>query len=213
MLSLRYSYNLPRMSGSFGIRAFTSPNAITPYLYWEKGKLITSYENSKGLQNLSFWLAPQIEVVPSWFVMTGTIQYTAEQMKSSNYKHHNHCWSGDVSAMIMHWGITLSLQYRRAQRDLWGEKISWGEDLSIIDLSYNWKNWEFGAGILLPFGKYDQGSRSLSKWNTNDMHTRLDMRMPYISISYNLQWGRQKRGAQKRVNANVNVDKSTAGGR
>ena len=213
VLSLRYSYNLPRMSGSFGIRAFTSPNAITPYLYWEKGKLITSYENSKGLQNLSFWLAPQIEVVPSWFVMTGTIQYTAEQMKSSNYKHHNHCWSGDVSAMIMHWGITLSLQYRRAQRDLWGEKISWGEDLSIIDLSYNWKNWEFGAGILLPFGKYDQGSRSLSKWNTNDMHTRLDMRMPYISISYNLQWGRQKRGAQKRVNANVNVDKSTAGGR
>ena len=175
--------------------------------------MITSYENSKGLQNLSFWLAPQIEVVPSWFVMTGTIQYTAEQMKSSNYKHHNHCWSGDVSAMIMHWGITLSLQYRRAQRDLWGEKISWGEDLSIIDLSYNWKNWEFGAGILLPFGKYDQGSRSLSKWNTNDMHTRLDMRMPYISISYNLQWGRQKRGAQKRVNANVNVDKSTAGGR
>ncbi len=66
-----------------------------------------------------------------------------------------------------------------------------GEDISVIDLSYNWKNWEFSGGMILPFGKYDQGSRSLSKWNTNEMHTRLDMRMPYISISYNLQWGRQ----------------------
>lgn len=32
MLTFRYGFNLPRVSGSFGIRAFTSPNAITPLL-------------------------------------------------------------------------------------------------------------------------------------------------------------------------------------
>ena len=42
---------------------------------------------------------------------------------------------------------------------------------------------------------------------------RLDMRMPYVSISYNLQWGRQKRGTSKLVNADANTDRSTAGGR
>ena len=213
MLSLRYSYNLPRISGSFGVRGFTSPNAITPYLYWDKDRLITSYENSKGLQNISFWFAPQIEAIPSWLVISGTIQYRAERMKGNTYKLYNHCWSGDVSAMVTHWGFTLGFQYVRAQRDLWGEKISWGEDISVIDLSYNWKNWEFSGGMILPFGKYDQGSRSLSKWNTNEMHMRLDMRMPYISISYNLQWGRQKRGAHKKINAEASVDTSTAGGR
>ena len=213
MLSLRYSYNLPRISGSFGVRGFTSPNAITPYLYWDKDRLITSYENSKGLQNISFWFAPQIEAIPSWLVISGTLQYRAERMKGNTYKLYNHCWSGDVSAMVTHWGFTLGFQYVRAQRDLWGEKISWGEDISVIDLSYNWKNWEFSGGMILPFGKYDQGSRSLSKWNTNEMHTRLDMRMPYISISYNLQWGRQKRGAQKLVEVDANADRSSAGGR
>ena len=213
MLSLRYSYNLPRISGSFGVREFTSPNAITPYLYWDKDRLITAYENSKGLQNISFWFAPQIEAIPSWLVISGTIQYRAERMKGNTYKLYNHCWSGDVSAMVTHWGFTLGFQYVRAQRDLWGEKISWGEDISVIDLSYNWKNWEFSGGMILPFGKYDQGSRSLSKWNTNEMHTRLDMRMPYISISYNLQWGRQKRGAQKLVEVDANADRSSAGGR
>ena len=41
----------------------------------------------------------------------------------------------------------------------------------------------------------------------------MDMRMPYIQISYNLQWGRQKHGVQKLINADANVDKSTTGGR
>lgn len=65
----------------------------------------------------------------------------------------------------------------------------------------------------MPFGMYDQGSRMLSKWNTNEQHMRIDMKMPYINISYNLQWGRQKRGAQKLIDTEANTDRSTAGGR
>ncbi len=115
--------------------------------------------------------------------------------------------------MLAHWGFELVGQYIRAQHDLWGEKISWGENLSIIHLGYNWKNWQFGAGVIMPFGKYDQGSRMLSKWNTNEQHQRLDMRMPYVSVSYNIQWGRQKRGANKLIDIKANTDRSTAGGR
>ncbi len=213
MLTLRYSYNFPRVSGSFGVRAFTSPNAITPILSWDGDRLVTSYENSRGLQNLGFWIAPQIDVIPSWLVVSGYVQYRAERMRGAGYKLTSDCWSGSLNAMLTHWGFNLSMQYMRAQRDLWGEKISWGEDISMIDLSYNYRNWAFGAGMIMPFGKYDQGSKMLSKWNTNVQHIRLDMRMPYISVSYNLQWGRQKRSANKLINANANVDKSTTGTR
>ena len=101
----------------------------------------------------------------------------------------------------------------RAPRNLWGEKISWKEDLNIIDLSYIWKDWQFSAGIIMPFGKYDQGHRLLGKWNRNEQHIRLDMRVPYISVSYNLQWGRQKRSARKLIEADANADRSTAGTR
>lgn len=212
-LSLRYSFSMPRVSGSFGVRAFSSPNAITPYLYWDNDRLVTSYENSDGLRNISFWLAPQIEVIPSWLTIAGNLQYRAERMKGRGYKLYNHCWSGNGSVMLTHWGFALSLQYVKAQRELWGEKISWGEDLSIIDLSYNLKNWQFSAGMIMPFGKYDQGSKSLSRWNRNEQHMRLDLRMPYISVSYNLQWGRQKSGASKLINADADVNRSTAGAR
>ena len=82
-----------------------------------------------------------------------------------------------------------------------------------MSLYYDWKDWQFGAGMIMPFGKYDQGSRQLSKWNTNEQHMRLDMRMPFVQLGYNIKWGRQKRGAQKLVNAEANVDASTASGR
>lgn len=213
MLTFRYGFNFPRVNGSFGIRAFTSPNAITPLLYWDNDRLITTYENSRGLKNLSFFLAPQVEVIPDWLMLSGYVQFRMERMRGTEYDLRNNAWSGNASIAVTHWGFTLTAQYNRAQRDLWGEKISWGEDINIIDLSYNWKSWQFSTGVIMPFGKYDQGSKSLSKWNTNEQHMRLNMRMPYISISYNLQWGRQKRGAQKLVNVDANADRSTAGGR
>ena len=213
MLTFRYGFNLPRVNGSFGIRAFTSPNAITPLLEWSDNRLITTYENSRGLKNLSFFLAPQIEIIPQWLTVSGYVQYRMERMKGKDYAINHYRWSGNASLQLSHWGFVLSAEYRYAQRDLWGQKISWGEDLNVIALDYNWKDWQFGAGIIMPFGKYDQGSKSLSKWNTNEQHMRLDMCMPFVTVSWNLQWGRQKRGVQKIINADANTDRSTAGGR
>ena len=213
MLTLRYNFMIPHVYGQFGIRAFSSPDAITPLLKWEGDQLITTYENSRGLRNISFFLAPQVEVIPDWLILSGYLQWRAERMRGTGYTLTNNAWSGNAAIQLNHWGFTLSAQYVRAQRDLWGEKISWGEDLNLIDLTYNWKQWGFSAGCLLPFGRYDQGSRNISKWNTNERHLRTDFRVPYISINYNLQWGRQKRKANKLINVNGDTDRSTAGGR
>ncbi|MDE6279048.1 MAG: hypothetical protein K2M05_03665, partial [Paramuribaculum sp.] len=162
------------------------------------------------LQNLSFFLAPQIDLIPGWMMVSGYLQYRMERMRGTGYDHRNNAWSGNASLQLMHWGFVLSGQYTRSQHDLWGEKISWGESFNIIDLSYNLKSWQFRAGILMPFGKYDQGSKSLSKWYRSEQHMRLNMRMPYLSVSYNLQWGRQKNSVQKLVNADAKTDASTA---
>ena len=213
MLIFSYGFNLPRISGTFGIRAFTSPNAITPLLEWKEGRLITTYENSRGLKNLSFFLAPQIEIIPQWLIVSGYVQYRMERMKGTGYAIDHNGWSGNASLQLTHWGFVLSAQYQYAQRDLWGERISWGDAANVISLDYNWKDWQFGAGILMPFGKYDQGSKSISKWNTNEQHMRLNMCMPFVSVAWNLQWGHQKRGVRKIINADANTDRSTAGGR
>lgn len=213
MLSFRYSFSLPRVDGTFGVRAFSSPDAITPRLYWEDDRLITTFENSRGFQNIVFNLSPQVEIIPEWLAAAGSIEYRAERMKGSGYSLYNHNWSGNAQLMLSHYGFVLSAQYTKSARTLYGERISWHEDLSIIDLSYNWNKWQFGVGMLMPFGKYDQGSKQLNHYNSNVKHMRVDLRIPYISVSYNLQWGRQKRGAKKLIDVDANADRSSAGGR
>ncbi len=214
MLTFRYGFTLPRVSGSFGVRGFTSPNAITPLMMWQGDRLVTTYENSRGLSNVSFFLAPQVEIVRDWLSVSGYLQYRMERMRGTGYVHYNNAWSGNVELQLAHYGFLLSVNYVRAQRDLWGEKISWGEDISNIELSYSLKDWQFAAGMLVPFGRYDQGSRSISALNSNEQHMRAGIeRMPYITISYNLQWGRHNRSANKLVDVDASTDRSTAGGR
>ncbi len=213
MLTLRYNFQVPRVYGQFGIRAYTSPNAITPLFEWRDEKLVNTYENSRGLKNLSFFLAPQIEAVPDWLVFSGYVDWRTERMRGQGYNLTNSDWYGYITMQITHWGFTFTAQYMRAQRNLWGENISWGEDLNLLNLTYNWKQWGFSVGCLVPFGRYDQGSKNLSKWSTSEKHMRTDFRMPYIGINYNLQWGRQKRKANKLINVGGDADQSKAGGR
>ena len=213
LLSFRYSFSIPRIDGTFGIRAFSSPDAIASCLYWENDRLITTFENSRGLQNIVFNLSPQVEIIPEWLTAAGSIEYRAERMKGSAYNLYNHNWSGNAQLMLSHYGFVLSAQYNKSARTLYGESIRWHEDLSIIDLSYNRGKWQFGAGMLMPFGKYDQGSKQLNQYNSNVKHMRVNLRIPYISVSYNLQWGRQKHGTQKLIDVDANADRSMAGGR
>lgn len=213
-LTLSYNYNFPRIMGSLGVRAFTSPDAITPFIEWQGDKLVTSYENSDGLQVISFFVSPQVEIIPGWLTANGTLQYRAERMRGTGYKHYNRNWSGDVMAMLRHWDFTFIVQYMKAQVNLWGESLNWGETLSVLQLNYNYKKWEFGVGVLCPFTKYDRGSRSLNRYNINESHIRTDIcPMPFVSIKYNVQWGRQKSGANKLVNADSSVEQSSTGGR
>lgn len=212
-LGLNYYFTLPRVEGVFTIMGYDGPNAITRTLFWEGDRLVNSYENSKGAQSLSFSLSPQITVLPGKLIVSGTLEYRMQRSRGSGYRLSNHGWSGDITAQAIHKGFVLMVIYRKSAEDLTGEQISWPESLSVAMLSYNWRRWAFSAGMIMPFGRYDAGSRMLSKWNTNETHNRLDMRIPFIKLNYNFQWGRQKRGANKIIDADSGVDRSSAAGR
>lgn len=210
-LNFRYGFSLPRVNGAFGISGLSSPNAITPFLYWDNDRLVTTFENSRGLRSITFSIAPQVEIIPDWLMANCYLQFSLERSQGTGYTHHNNTWSGNANIMLRHWGFVLSGQYNYGRRKLWGEKISYGESVNIISLSYKLKSWQFETGVFMPFGKYDMGSKSLNKWNRNEQHMRLNMRMPYITIAYNLRWGRQKRDVRRMVNIEAEADRSSAG--
>lgn len=213
-VKLNYNFTLPRVIGSLGVQALTTPDAIAPYLQWHDDKLVTSYENSKGSQCLLVSFSPQIEVVPGWLSLSGSLQYRAERSRGTGYKLYNHNWSGDINAIAQHYGFMFILHYHKAASELSGETLSWGETFSIASLGYNSDKWEFTAGVLCPFNKYDRGAISLNRYNRNETHYRVNFApMPFLQVRYNIQWGRQKKEAKKLVNADADIDQSSAKGR
>lgn len=82
-------------------------------------------------------------------------------------------------------------------------------------LGYRWRGFTFTGGMFMPFTRYSMGSESLNRYNTNRNVLRSPGfdRMPVVQISYNLNWGRQKKGATKLINAEDDIQQSTAAGR
>jgi hypothetical protein len=213
-VTLRYDYTSKRINGTFGINGYTSPNLIAPYYEWQGEKLVRSYENSKNHKSMMIFLSPEIEVIPDWLTVSGTIQYLAEHNVGTGYSLYNHNWSGDVSAELTYKNYGLLFQYQKAQKALQGETLSWGESMSIVGASYNKNRFSAMLLVICPFTKYDMGSKLLNRYNTNSKHVRLDMApMPVLQLTYNLQWGHQKRNASRLVESNSSVDKSSVGGR
>lgn len=210
--TLTYNFDFPRVSGTFGAQWKRSPHAIAPYLVWEGERLITMFENSRGLTDWQLYISPQVEIIPQWLMVRGTLRFTTTSTSGTGYRHRNNNWSGDVTAMATHRGFTAMLMYQQAPAELRGETITTGEEFAIATLGYRWKGFEFTAGMMMPFGHYSQGSESLNRYNSNryTMRTRAIERLPFVKIAYNVNWGHQKRGARKLINAESDVQQSDA---
>ncbi len=210
-LRLHHRYVLKRFAGTISVKGKLSPNMIARYSKWDGDRLITSFENSKGLQSVEVRLSPQFEVIPGWFNISGTLLYIAERSQGNGYHHYNHDWSGSIQAQVFHKGFIMTAAYERAPRYLQGETLNWGETFSLASIGYRGKQWSVDAGVLMPFNKYDRGSKLLNQFNSNNKHIRIDMNcIPVLTLSYNLNWGRQLRNVSKKVNAESAVEHSQA---
>lgn len=214
-IDAQYRYYGNRISGTAGINAQMTPDAIAPVYFWEGPRLIQTYENSRGRKYISAYISPDINVIPGWLNLSGYLRWSLTHTSGTGYSLTRPNWCGQVTATAYHWGFYLVAQYDYRQGFLTGELEAWGERHSTIAIQYGWRNWQFMAGVICPFGSYDQPSALYNRYYSYDRHMRLKgmSPMPIVKVSYNLNWGRQKRGVNKRVNADSSVKGSESGQR
>lgn len=212
---LQYSFTFPRVSGQLEGRWSRSPHAIAPYLYWDADRLITSFENSRGHTSWQLSLSPQVEIIPQLLTAKGTLRFYRAHSAGTGYSHYFSAWSGEVSLMAEYKGIMLTTSYEVNPPSFWGETITRNEKVSTLLISYRWKGFTFTGGMFMPFTRYSMGSESLNRYNSNRniLRSKDFNRMPVIQIAYNFKWGRQKRGANKLINAEDDLRQSKAAGR
>ncbi|MBP3303989.1 MAG: TonB-dependent receptor [Muribaculaceae bacterium] len=211
----QYNFTFPRVSGQLEGRWSRAPHAIAPFMRWEGEKLVTMFENSRGHTSWQVSLSPQVEIIPGILTAKGTLRFYTAHTSGNGYTHRFHCLSGDAAITAVYRSFIFSASYESNPSTLWGETVSRQEQTSTLMLGYRWRGFTFTGGMFMPFTRYSMGSESLNRYNTNRNVLRSPGfdRMPVVQISYNLNWGRQKKGATKLINAEDDIQQSTAAGR
>lgn len=213
--TLQYNYSGQRLMGQISAQYFRAPNAIMDYRYYDGNYIVTSYANQSGLTYYGISISPRVIVIPEWLTINGSFSISRKHSHGINYRHSLTDYTGFASISVSHWGVNLNAEYQHAWTSLWGETITKGETTSTVSLSYKYKDWQFATGMLIPFGHYSQGTETISRYAhiERTMRTKAIEQMPFISISYNVAWGRKQQGTTKLINNEAGVQSSSTAGK
>lgn len=214
-LTLQYNYSGKRVSGQISTFYCRVPDAIMDYRYWDEDKIVTSYANQSGFTSWSVQVAPRIIIIPKWLTISGSLRFHRDYTRGIGYRHCVSSIEGSGQLQVSHYGFTLTAQYQKGNKSLWGETMTEGETVNMVALAYRWKGFSFDAGMLMPVGRYRQGSETLNRYAEikRTMRTKSVEQMPFISVSYNFNWGRKSRQTSKLIDSDAGVQQSSSAGK
>lgn len=122
--------------------------------------------------------------------------------KGEAYEHTlNNFYYGAYLAMTYK-GFQLNGSWMKPMKSLSGQYVMTSENNSSINASYKWKNLNVGMGILFPFtegSKYRTEQLNQVIASDRNVLIRNNRNMFYVSLSYNINWGRSIFQSNKRL--------------
>lgn len=122
--------------------------------------------------------------------------------KGEAYEHTlNNFYYGAYLAMTYK-GFQINGTWRKPMKSLYGQYVMTSENNSSINATYKWKNLNVGMGIMFPFTKGSEyRTEQLNQIVTSDRNVliRNNRNMFYVSLSYNINWGRSIFQSNKRL--------------
>ena len=169
----------------------------------EGNRFVRTMANQKGFHRIN--LQSTIQVFP-WkeHVMIKLNPFYNRYISNGNNYTHTHSnvgFRGSVTGMYKNWIVMADIS--TSQHDLWGETLSRGEALHSIVVGYNHDKFSIQGMVLNPFTKrYEQGvdNLSVSAPNRQLAYSTQFSRIVMLNVSFNLDFGRQRNGYNKRIN-------------
>ncbi len=210
--SLNHNFAAGYNKGMFGVD-FNSyytyrRKPVMESIFLENGKFIRTSENQKGHHHLSiestFKFRPWKDLV-TFGITPGMNRYISQ---GNNYTHTytNKFIRTNVDAMYKGW--ILSFMAGTSWDWFYGETMNEGETLYMLSMGYNKPSWSVMLGAFNPFGgsykRYEENWSSLAS-SKNEIFTNDIKQMVFIRASFNINFGRQFNGGNRRIN-NADTD-------
>ena len=199
---LSVGYRTKGVNMEFSARYSYDDKPIMEETLYEDGKFVRTYDNQKGFHRLlvqgNFQLQPFKEYVS--INLNPFFNRYISQGNAYTHTHSNWGFRGSIVGMYKHW--TLMADMFTSNHELWGETINKGESIHSIALGYNKGKWAVQAMVMNPFtDDYHQGVENVSKLASNkQLAFSKDLtRMFMLNVSFDLNFGKQKSSARKRM--------------
>ncbi|WP_165041619.1 TonB-dependent receptor [Dysgonomonas sp. ZJ709] len=201
--NLTIGYN----KGIFGVELFANYNydhqPVMSEVLFESGKFIQTNENQRSFHRLSTEVTFKLRPLKDYISLAITPGVRRFISNGNNYTHTytNSYFRASLTANYKNW--VLNAEMRTRQDWFWGESLNGGERIHILTAGYNKPNWSLMLGAINPFEKtYSTKSVNYSALTPSVSQVATDNIAPmfFVSFSCNINFGRQFKSANKRLN-------------
>ena len=170
---------------------------------YDDGKFVRTYANQRGFHRINAQASVQVLPFKEYLAIRLTPFYNRYISNGNDYTHTHSNWGfrGSLMAQYKNWGMMMEMN--TSYHDLWGETIQKGEKLHSIAIGYNTDKWSVQMMLMNPFTKrYSQSVENLSNLAPYCQVAYSDdfKRMLMLNVSFNLDFGKQRKAEGKRIN-------------
>ena len=186
-LSARYSYD---------------DRPIMEETLFEDGMFVRTFDNQKGFHRLNLQANLQFQPFKQYLSIKLNPYFNRYISRGNAYTHTHSNWGfrGSIIGMYKQWMVMADMN--TSYHEFWGETINRGEAVHSITMGYNTGKWALQAMVMNPFtDDYHQGVENVSRLAPNKQRafSRDFTRMLMLNVSFNLDFGKQKKTASRRI--------------
>ena len=199
---LSAGYRTKGMSMEVSARYSYDHKPIMEETLYEEGMFVRTYDNQKGFHRLIVQGNIQLQPIKQYLSISLNPFFNRyiSQGNTDTHTHSNWGFRGSIVGMYKHWVLMADMS--TSNHELWGETINKGESIHTVVLGYNKGKWALQAMMMNPFtDDYHQGTENVSKLVPNKQlaFSKNLTRMFLLNASFNLDFGKQKQSARKRI--------------
>lgn len=193
--------------GIFGVELFMrysyDHKPIMEKVSFENGKFIRTNTNQKGFHRFQSEVNFKLKPFGEYLTLGVSPGYNRFISYGDDFTHTYGYWRirGSATLSYKKWFIYAEAWTR--WNNFWGETLERGERIHTIMTGYNTEKWSLNVGMFNPFSKsYSQDSRNYSALTPNRsyIYTNNLKQILVVNFSINLNFGRQYKASDKRLN-------------
>ena len=199
---LSTSYRTKGVSAELSARYSYDDRPIMEETLFEDGMFVRTFDNQKGFHRLNLQANLQLQPFKQYLSIKLNPYFNRYISRGNAYTHTHSNWGfrGSIIGMYKQWMAMVDMF--TSYHVLWGETLNRDESIHSVAVGYNAGKWALQAMVMNPFtDDYHQGVENVSRLAPNKQRafSKDFTRMLMLNVSFNLDFGKQKKTASKRI--------------